>query len=142
MTPTRPARKVRENPIPESAEVQKIALLVLVSIILGPAWRRRDRWFTAISPTHHESESRTSDILSGAYFSAYGGRPSPAAAIRAWRGGDPVKSMPKPGAERAVVDCATPPDLRTVPKTSTLRQDRYRAALAGIDNLLEVLAIP
>ena len=27
-------------------------------------------------------------------------------------------------------------------KTSTLSQDRYRAALAGIDNLLEVLAIP
>jgi len=27
-------------------------------------------------------------------------------------------------------------------KTSTLCQDRYRAALAGIDNLLEVLAIP
>jgi hypothetical protein len=27
-------------------------------------------------------------------------------------------------------------------KTSTLPQDRYRAALAGIDNLLEVLAIP
>ena len=27
-------------------------------------------------------------------------------------------------------------------KTSTLCQDRYRAALAGIENLLEVLAIP
>ena len=27
-------------------------------------------------------------------------------------------------------------------KTSTLCQDRYRAALAGIDNLLEVLAVP
>jgi hypothetical protein len=31
---------------------------VRVSIILGPM--RRDRWFTAISPTHHESEGRTS----------------------------------------------------------------------------------
>jgi hypothetical protein len=27
-------------------------------------------------------------------------------------------------------------------KTSTLSQDRYRAALGGIDNLLQVLAIP
>ena len=27
-------------------------------------------------------------------------------------------------------------------KTSTISQDRYRAALAGIDNLLQDLAIP
>ena len=65
--------------IPSLWAVRKIALLALISIILGPmslaGLTARDRWFTATSPTHHESENRTSDILSGAYFSAYGGRP-------------------------------------------------------------------
>ena len=45
--------------------------LFSVRLPLWALWRL-DRWFIAILPTLHESESRMSDIRSAAYFSAYG----------------------------------------------------------------------
>src|ERR1017187_8150358 len=43
---------------------------------------RRNQRFTAVSPTHRESESSRSDIRSGAYFSAYGAKPPEALPAR------------------------------------------------------------
>jgi hypothetical protein len=66
--------------IPSLWTVQKMTLLILLSIVLGPLSlvdfiaagpTVHPNW-----PTHRESGSHTSDIRFVAYFSAYGGGPS------------------------------------------------------------------
>jgi hypothetical protein len=54
----------------------------------------------------------------------------------------PIPWLHSRSSRRYVADQTLP--FRSLPqnKISTLPQDRYRAALAGIDNLLKVLAIP